>query len=170
MPISERVPEHLLAPLDDEFYAGIGCVCSLVSLLESRLLDLLWSLSDEPQSAHVNDAPTKLIKLCETAAESNASPDLLRDVKAAPKSVRRVRDERHALVHSVWARPGWGWRPDIHAKPGSSQRHRFYSADKESIEGVIDELVSAGCLRGLSPSVMITSAASERECERPAGE
>jgi hypothetical protein len=54
-----------------------------VSLLESRLLDLLWSLSDEPQSAHLNDSAAQLIKLCETAAETNASPDLLKDVRAA---------------------------------------------------------------------------------------
>jgi hypothetical protein len=142
MPDNAGIPDYFLAPADEQFYAGIGRVCALVSLLESRLLDLLWSLSDEPQSAHLNDAPAKLIKLCESAAETNASPDLLEDVKAALDSVRRLRDERNALVHSVWAQPEWGWRPDIHAKPGSEEPHIFYRTDEESIQSVIDKLVT----------------------------
>ena len=141
-PDKAGIPDYLLAPADDAFYAGVGRVCALVSLLESRLLDLLWSLCDEPQSAHLNDSAAQLIKLCETAAETNASPDLLKDVRAALKSVRRIRAERNHLVHSVWAQPGWGWRPDIHAKAGSGEPRIFYSADEESIQGVINELVS----------------------------
>jgi hypothetical protein len=142
MPNNAGIPDSFLAPASEDFYAGIGRVCALVSLLESRLLDLLWSLSDEPQSAHLNDTPAKLIKLCESAAETNASPDLPEDVKAALESVRRLRDERNALVHSVWAQPGWGWRTDIHAKAGFGEPHIFYRTDEESIQEVITELVT----------------------------
>jgi hypothetical protein len=57
-------------------------------------------------------------------------------------SLRRLRDERNALVHSVWAQPGWGWRPDIHAKAGAGEPHIFYRTDKESVQDVIAELVT----------------------------
>lgn len=53
------VPDQMFGMGPDDFYGLIGRIAFVATLLEDRLLGLLWALDDEPQATHAGLAATR---------------------------------------------------------------------------------------------------------------
>jgi hypothetical protein len=131
------IPEYLIAPVDDEFYADVGRICVVAAFLDDLLGPMLSRLRHETGFAHNNKNGGQLIKLCKAAAKENASPELRRDVDEVLDKASGLRRHRHAVAHSVWLQPGLGWRADVTGTFHPASPGAIYETDQQSLRELI---------------------------------
>lgn len=107
------IPETMFGPVDDEFYGLMGRIVMMATLVEDRVLMLLWSIDDQPQPTHAGKPFRQLARLIEARLEglpASVRSDITRVVTRASDAMNR----RNALVHSLWPNPtleqAQGWR------------------------------------------------------------
>lgn len=104
------MPESLLVGgMTEELFGYVGRVTVLTSLVEARVDGMAssWSAGNSPIGAQIK-------ALRRVASHLQDSQGKTRCVRFFD-DVARLRDYRHKVVHSVWPREWFGWRP---AQPG----------------------------------------------------
>jgi hypothetical protein len=143
------IPGNMFGPVSDDFYAAIGRVTMVASILDMRLLELLWALGDEPQHVHAGRATADLIKRSNRRLTRLADGST-EDGLALVEETTTLLKERNALVHSVWPETrlegARGWR---YGHP--SQRN---GGEVPSTEPVIWTQATAESLRRLVGSMV----------------
>ena len=108
------IPDKMFGPVPDVFFAMVGRVVMVVSLLEVRLLDLLTELDQAPQGKHAGKSASDLIKDCDAALDGY-DPPFAQPARQTLDAARDALRERNGVVHSVWPNPSadgaYGWRP-----------------------------------------------------------
>jgi hypothetical protein len=102
------VPDQMFGHVPDDFYGLIGRIALVATLLEDRVLGLLWALDEELQATHAGLAATRLAPLIRQRYERHADAlgeALVADIEWALVQALDVLEDRHALVHSLWPRP-----------------------------------------------------------------
>lgn len=107
------IPETMFGPVDDEFYGLIGRIVMMATLVEDRILALLWSVDDQPQPTHAGKPFSQLKSLID-ARMDGLPPTLRSDIARVLKRASDAMSRRNALVHSLWPNPtleqAQGWR------------------------------------------------------------
>lgn len=107
------IAETLFGPVDDEFYGLMGRIVMVATLVEDRVLMLLWSVDTEPQPTHAGKPFRQLTTLIRDRIEG--LPDGVRsDIAAVVTRASDAMDRRNEFVHSLWPNPtleqAQGWR------------------------------------------------------------
>lgn len=157
------VPESMFGPVPEEFYGLVGRVVMLSTLVEDRILMLLWALDDEPQPTHAGKPFWQLRQLIEQHVDSLAS-DLRAEIANVVSRVAAAMDRRNGLVHSLWPNPtleqAQGWRSKRVPKgtPGDSEivwtptSARAMTDDIVELTALNDEIVRLANLVWAKPS------------------
>jgi hypothetical protein len=107
------IPETMFGPVDDEFYGLMGRIVMAATLVEDRMLMLLWSVDDQPQPTHAGKPFRQLTNLIE-ARLGDLSGSLKVDIEGVVARACDAMNRRNALVHSLWPNPtleqAQGWR------------------------------------------------------------
>lgn len=120
------VPESMFGPVPEEFYGLVGRVVMLSTLVEDRMLMLLWAMDDKPQPTHAGKPFWQLQQLIEQRIDSMGR-DLHAEITDVVARVAAAMDRRNGLVHSLWPNPtleeAQGWRSKRVPKgtPGGSE-------------------------------------------------
>ncbi len=108
------IPNNMFGPVPDVFFATVGRVVMVASILEVRLLDLLTEFDRAPQDKHAGKSASELVKGC-CAALVRYDTLFAQPAGQTLEGARDVLRERNAVVHSVWPNPrahgAFGWRP-----------------------------------------------------------
>ena len=111
------IPDLMFGDVPDDFYGLVGRIALVATLLEDRVLGLLWALDDEPQATHAGLSTSQLIPKIRERTERHAKAlgdDLVDDIESTLVAAAEVLDQRHALIHSLWPQPtlekAQGWR------------------------------------------------------------
>ncbi len=117
-PVTDRfgVPDHLLGPHTDEFYACVGRVVALSALLEDRLRVLVQ------RQVGVTDAPANLGTMQVSVLIRMGTAHMVEFIDDPTRSLAEeffvrvlwAMDERNDIVHNLWPAhddgPHLGWR------------------------------------------------------------
>jgi hypothetical protein len=146
MPDPYGIPDQFFGPVPGQFYAVVGRVTMLGALLEQRLLELLWSVDEEPQELHAGKHVAQLLTLIERRLDS--TPDGIgaeaRDLLARAKSTL---EDRNAIVHSLWPEPSlriaFRWRPrTLKRRDAPAEWMQGEFVTKSDLRRVINDLVA----------------------------
>lgn len=146
MPDRFGVPTQMFGQVPDDFY---GLIALVATLLEDRVLSLLWALDDEPQATHAGLAATRLVPMIRQRAERHADAlggALVADIQSALVQSLGVLEERHALVHSLWPQPtmekAQGWRSKRVSKgAGGGSKIVWTETSEDNLQWSLAELV-----------------------------
>lgn len=110
------VPDGLFGQVPEEFYALVGRIVIIASLIENHLLELVWALDQaQPQNFHAGKQGSELIKTARR--ELRSWPSLEADGNDLLNRVFDDLGNRHDLAHSMWPNPradlAFGWRPTL---------------------------------------------------------
>ncbi len=108
------VPDGLFGHVPEDFYALVGRIVLVASLVENHLLELVWALDQrQSQNFHAGKQGSELMKIARR--ELRSWPSLAADGNDLLNRVFDDLGHRHALVHSMWPNPrheqAFGWRP-----------------------------------------------------------
>lgn len=123
MPDRFGVPAQMFGQVPDDFYGLIGRVALVATLLEDRVLGLLWALDEEPQGTHAGLAATRLAPMIRQRAERHADASggaLVADIESALVQALAAR-ARPQLVAAADHGEGTGMAVQAHLE-GSGRR------------------------------------------------
>ena len=135
------VPDTLLGPLPEDFYAGVGRAVALSALLEDRIRALLQQLGDVSQASYhkvgAHDLVKHLRKECSARA---ADPDwsTFSDFLDRADAVFTYRND---LAHNLWPAQADGSLYGHRVDRASGERTHI-NTSMADLRGVIGELVS----------------------------
>jgi hypothetical protein len=138
------VPDLLLGPIPEEFYAAVGRVVSLSVLVEMKVGELVSNLDRENSSdKHAGQRVGSLIDL---AKEKLAlTPSHTESGRALLERTRAALEQRHAVAHSLWpnatVESAAGWRPVVALKRVDGQAILWTKMDGPGFRALIAELV-----------------------------
>lgn len=108
------IPYNMFGPVPETFFAMVGRVVMVASLLDLRLLDLLTELEQAPQDKHAGRPASGLVMDCRTLLKGYDTP-FTESATRTLDLAKQALHERNAVVHSVWPNPSaegaYGWRP-----------------------------------------------------------
>lgn len=139
----------MFGQVPDDFYGLIGRVALVATLLEDRVLGLLWALDNEPQATYAGLAATRLAPMIRQRVERHADAlggALVADIESALVQALGVLEDRNALVHSLWPQPtmekAQGWRPKRVSKgAGGGSKIVWTETSKDNLQRCLAELV-----------------------------
>lgn len=139
----------MFGPVPDDFYALVGRIGLVATLVEDRVLGLLWSLDDKPQPTYGGRSAAELYPLIEERVELHAGElgaDLIASISEATTATADALEERHALLHSLWPNPtmekAQGWRSKrIPKSAGGGSEIVWTETDAAKLQACLDELV-----------------------------
>jgi hypothetical protein len=143
------VPDQMFGHVPDDFYGLIGRIALVATLLEDRVLGLLWALDEEPQATHAGLAAKRLAPMIRQRCKRHADAlggALAADIESALALVLDVLEERHALVHSLWPQPtmqkAQGWRSKRVSKAeGGGSKIVWTETSEDKLQRCLAELV-----------------------------
>ena len=143
------VPDGVFGRVPDDFYGLIGRIALIATLLEDRVLGLLWALDEEPQATHAGLSAGRLAPMIRQRSKRHAGAlgdSLVLQIEAALVQVLDVLDQRHALVHSLWPEPtmetAQGWRSKrLPKSEGGGSAIVWTETSQEQMQGCLDELL-----------------------------
>lgn len=107
----------MFGQVPDEFYALVGRIALVSTLLEDRMLGLLWALDDQPHPTHAGRPASQIkaeIEARFATRRCDLCEELVIEVEQLLSDVSDALDRRHALIHSLWPNPtadhAQGWR------------------------------------------------------------
>lgn len=107
------IPENMFGEVPEDFYALVGRIALVSTLVEDRLLGILWALDDQPQPTHAGHSASRIKELVEARLHKVSSPVADR-IQSLLDRISKALERRHALVHSLWPNPtehqAEGWR------------------------------------------------------------
>jgi hypothetical protein len=136
----------MFGDVPDDFYGLIALVATLV---EDRVLGLLWALDEEPQATYAGLAATRLAPKIRQRSKQHADAlggALVADIESALGQAFGVLENRHALVHSLWPQPtiekAQGWRSKRVSKAeGGGSQIVWTEASEDKLQRCLAELV-----------------------------
>jgi hypothetical protein len=139
------VPDNMFGPVPEDFYALVGRIALVATLVEDRMLGVLWALDDQPQETYaglpafeISGQIDKRLHLVDNALGAR--------VRAALIRAKGAMDKRSAVVHSLWPNPGLevaqGWRSRRLPKSlGGGSEIVWTPASEQTLAADIAELV-----------------------------
>jgi hypothetical protein len=128
------VPVNMFGPVPKTHYEAVGRVSMVASLLDTKMLHLLWALDDNTQDAFSDRYGNELEALVRAAA-SSVSNRLRKEVGRMLAEAQRLRGKRNGVIHSVWPNPAdeqaFAWRPSAPAAHGLSPTKTFVTNHEE---------------------------------------
>ncbi len=108
------IPDNMFGHVPEIFFARLGRVVMVASMLELRLLDLLTELDQAPQDKHAGKSAASLIEACRVLLD-RYDPSFAESATGILEKAQQALRDRNAVVHSLWPDPGidsaYGWRP-----------------------------------------------------------
>lgn len=111
------VPESMFGPVPDDFYAVVGRIVLVATLVEDRTLTVLWALDDAPQDTHAGRSASEIRREITGRVSNHAAVlgnDLVNDLTSLLADLSEASERRNAVVHSLWPNPSdelaQGWR------------------------------------------------------------
>ena len=149
MPDRFGVPDRIFGPVPDDFYGLVGRITLVATLLEDRVLGLLWALDEEPQATHAGLAATRLAPMIRQRCKRHADAlggALTADIESALDLALDLLEVRHALVHSLWPQPtmqkAQGWRSKrVPKAEGGGSKIVWTETSEEKLQQCLAELV-----------------------------
>lgn len=150
MPDRFGVPDQMFGDVPEDFYGLIGRIALVATLLEDRVLGLLWALDKDPQATHAGLAAARLAPMirerCKRHAEALGGA-LVADTDSALARALDVLEVRHALVHSLWPQPtmqkAQGWRSRRVSKAeGGGSKIVWTETSEDELQRCLAELVN----------------------------
>jgi hypothetical protein len=140
------IPENMFGPVPEDFYALVGRIALVATLVEDRLLAILWALDDEVQPTHAGLSGTRLRELIGARLE-RVGPDMRAALGPLLTRVQAAMDRRNAVIHSLWPNPSLegsqGWRSRRLPKSMGGGSEIVWTATSEAmLIGDLAELVS----------------------------
>jgi hypothetical protein len=113
MPDRYGIPDNMFGSVPEDFYALVGRVALVSTMVEDRVLGLLWALDDQDQPTYAG-LPASQLSEEVTKRLDALEPALGLEIRRLLSRVSAALDRRHALVHSLWPNPqehrAQGWR------------------------------------------------------------
>ena len=101
----------------EDFYAVVGRIVLVATMVEDRTLMLLWALDDATQDTHAGRSASDIRREVATRIAKHAAvlgDDLVSRLSKVLADVNDASARRNALVHSLWPNPteelAQGWR------------------------------------------------------------
>lgn len=152
---SPRLPDQFFGVVDPEFYELIGRIVLATTMVEDRVLGIVWALAtrDEPQPTYAAKPTAFHLELIRKRLQW-VTPELQNEIVELLQRVDDVRDRRNALAHSLWPNPstdhaqGWRSRPLPKGIPGGSEISWTVTSlaamegDLSDLCGVADDLLA----------------------------
>jgi hypothetical protein len=149
MPDRFGVPELMFGPVPDDFYSLVGRIALVSTLLEDRVLGLLWALDDESQPTHAGRPASQIAAEIDARLVKHAAhlgEDLVSRIRKSLEEVSAALEQRHALIHSLWPNPtaehAEGWRSRrLHKSLGGGSEIVWTKTSVEMLEKDLRQLV-----------------------------
>jgi hypothetical protein len=140
------IPDSIFGYVPEEFYALMGRVVMLGAFLESRLENLLVSMSRSPQDEHAGKHAGLLLKHCRLALASQPSEVKLLATEVLDRAEKALR-KRNELVHSVWPSPTLDRASGWSSVPGALRQHpghptRWAETSESDLHALIGQMVA----------------------------
>jgi hypothetical protein len=142
------VPENMFGPVPDDFYGLVGRIALVSTLLEDKVMTMLYSLDTKPHPTYAglpaSQVAPEIRKRLKRRAEVLGEA-LVGEIDDAVTASATVLDQRHALIHSLWPNPtldkAQGWRSK--RVKGSEQGSEIIwtETNKDKLQACLDELV-----------------------------
>ena len=112
------VPDSMFGPVPEDFYAVVGRIVLVTTMVEDRTLVLLWALDDATQDTHAGRSASHIRREVATRTTRHAAvlggDDLVSHLSKVLADLNIASARRNALVHSLWPNPteelAQGWR------------------------------------------------------------
>jgi len=111
------VPDSMIGSVPEDFYAVVGRIVLVATMVEDRTLMVLWALDDATQDTHAGRSASDIRREVATRATKHAAvlgDDLVSHLGKVLADLTDASARRNALVHSLWPNPteelAQGWR------------------------------------------------------------
>lgn len=143
------VPNSMFGSVPEDFYAVVGRIVLVATMVEDRTLAILWALDDATQDTHAGRSASDIRReiAAQVTRHSEAlGPETVGDVRNALADLAGASARRNALVHSLWPNPtaelAQGWRSIRQPKgPGPSSEVAWTPTSLGSLKRDLVELV-----------------------------
>lgn len=138
----------MFGPVPDDFYGLVGRIALVSTLLEDKVMTMLYSLdtkphptySGKPASQIAPEIRKRLDRLAEVLGQG-----LVDQIETALAASTMVLEERHALIHSLWPNPtmemAQGWRSKRVKGSENGSEITWTETNKEKLQACLNELV-----------------------------
>lgn len=112
------VPDSMFGSVPEDFYAVVGRIVLVATMVEDRTLMVLWALDDATQDTHAGRSASDIRREVATRATKHAAvlgDDLVSHLGKVLADLTDASARRNALVHSLWPNPteelaqGWAF-------------------------------------------------------------
>jgi hypothetical protein len=142
------VPENMFGPVPDDFYCLVGRVALVSTLLEDKVMTMLYSLDTKPHPTYAglpaSQVAAEIRKRLKHRAELLGEA-LADEIDEALTASTTVLDERHALIHSLWPNPtmekAQGWRSKRVRGSEHGSEIIWTETNEDKLQSCLDELV-----------------------------
>lgn len=111
------VPDSMFGLVPEDFYAVVGRIVLVATMVEDRTLMLLWALNDATQDTHAGRSASDIRREVAMRTAKHAAvlgDDLVGSLNKVLADLKDASARRNALVHSLWPHPteelARGWR------------------------------------------------------------
>lgn len=142
------VPENMFGLVPDDFYGLVGRIALVSTLLEDKVMTMLYSLDTKPHPTYAGLPASHVAPEIRKRLERRAQvlgEALVDEIDEALTASTTVLDQRHALIHSLWPNPtmekAQGWRSKRVRGSEHGSEIIWTETNKDKLQACLDDLV-----------------------------